>query len=136
MKLAIFFVALYVLNFIVKFCLRKVFKIQNEDFGDDEDIHYSDTHHNINLIFKIFVIIAILLLPYLTNKNLISPNLYVAGIVLICIIGLSIKIYYEWKYEYPSKNFILYIWNLLLVIIVGGAVIKFDLIHYIFGSTF
>jgi hypothetical protein len=127
-KIVVFFLVLLVIRHIVEVFLRKIYKIEEDDFRND-DGSVNDTHYGINLILGVVFFVVTILLDYLLGKNVVTPNELVGWFVLLLSIGTCIKIYFEWKYEFESKQFILSIGNLMIGLAAGIIIILFDFLN-------
>lgn len=128
LKLVLIPILLFVLNLVVKVTLRKLFKIKKEDFSSE---YINETHYSIDKIITIIFFIVFLLLLYLLSYKDLSPNMFLFVMLLMVATSSGIRTYFEWKYERESKQFILIIGEMLLLVIIVLFILQFDLIGFL-----
>jgi len=129
LKIGLSLVMLFALLALVKFTLRKLFKIEKEKTEWFSYNHVNKTHQKVDWIVRIVSMIVLIAVSYLVIFKEYSIIFYLVPIFLLMVIDYSVRAFFEWRYSDHPKQAILTIGEMVVLAPALALTIQFDLLN-------
>lgn len=129
LKIGVALVIVFVLMSLVKFTLRKIFKIDKEKKNCFSYNHINKTHQKVDWFVRIGTAIGLVTVLYLTLYKEYPAALFLALLILFTILDYSVRIYFEWRYSDSPKQSILTLGEMIVLVTSIIAILQFDLLN-------
>ncbi|MGM0865736.1 MAG: DUF4181 domain-containing protein [Bacillota bacterium] len=115
-KFSLIAIIVFVLISIVKFLLRKIFRIEKVKRKFFSNNHINESHRNVDKWVRILTAITLMVLGIMMINDEDLTYLYILGFTTLSALDYAVKAFFEWKSsEYP-KQAILTIAEMFLVL--------------------
>ncbi|MGD6959450.1 DUF4181 domain-containing protein [Rossellomorea aquimaris] len=115
-KFCLVAIIVFVLISIVKFLLRKIFRIEKVKRKFFSNNHINESHRNVDKWVRILTAITLMVLGIMMINDEDLTYLYILGFTTLSALDYAVKAFFEWKSsEYP-KQAILTIAEMFLVL--------------------
>ncbi|MGM0829049.1 MAG: DUF4181 domain-containing protein [Bacillota bacterium] len=115
-KFSLIAIVVFVLISIVKFLLRKIFRIEKVKRKFFSNNHINESHRNVDKWVRILTAITLMVLGIMMINDEDLTYLYILGFTTLSALDYAVKAFFEWKSsEYP-KQAILTIAEMFLVL--------------------
>lgn len=122
-------VILFAVMALVKFTLRKLFKIEKEKTEWFSYNHVNKTHKKVDWVVRILSAIVLIAISYLVIFKEYSIIFYLVPIVLLLVIDYAVRAFFEWKCSGNPKQAILTIGEMVVFTTALALTIQFDLLN-------
>ena len=129
LKIGLSLVILFTLLAVVKFLLRKIFKIEKQKTEWFSYNHVNKTHQKVDRVVRILSVIVLIVISYLVIFKEYSIIFYLIPIVLLMVIDYMVRAFFEWKYSDHPKQAILTIGEMVFFAIALALTIQYDLLN-------
>ena len=129
LKVGLSLVVLFALMAVVKFTLRKIFKIEKQKKEWFSYNHVNKTHQKVDWVVRILSTIVLIIISYLVIFKEYSIILYLIPLVLLMALDYIIKAFFEWKYSDHPKQAILTIGEMVVIATALALTIQYDLLN-------
>lgn len=129
LKIGMSLVILFAVMALVKFTLRKLFKIEKEKMEWFSYNHVNKTHKKVDWVVRILSTIVLIAISYLVIFKEYSIIFYLVPIVLLTVIDYAVRAFFEWKYSDHPKQAILTIGEMLVFALALVLTIQYDLLN-------
>ncbi|WP_142828611.1 DUF4181 domain-containing protein [Planococcus soli] len=129
LKIGLALVILFALISLVKFSLRKIFKIEKEKREWFSYNHINKTHKKVDWFLRISTAVVLIVILYLVIFKEYSIAFYLVPVILLSVADYSVRAFFEWKYSDNPKQSILTIGEMVITITVIAVTIQFDLLN-------
>lgn len=129
LKIGLGLVILFALISLVKFSLRKIFKIEKEKRDWFSYNHINKTHQKVDWFMRILTMIGLIILSYLVIFKEYSIIFYLVPLILLMAVDYAVRAFFEWKYSDNPKQSILTIGEMVVFVSVLAVTIQFDLLN-------
>lgn len=129
LKIGMSLVILFAVMALVKFTLRKLFKIEKEKTEWFSYNHVNKTHKKVDWVVRILSTIVLIAISYLVIFKEYSIIFYLVPIVLLTVIDYAVRAFFEWKYSDHPKQAILTIGEMLVFALALALTIQYDLLN-------
>lgn len=127
LKLAIISLIFLLFIWLLQFTLSKAFNIEKRKSKFSYN-HVNKTHRRLDWLIRIMSMLCLLYFVYLIFYRDSSITLFFIGLIIFTILSDSVRAYFEWKHSSHPKHSILTISEMLVLVIVLVACIRFDLL--------
>ena len=127
LTLGLFLVILFALISLLKFSLRKLFNIKKERKELFSYNHINKLHQKTDWLVRGVTTLALITILYLVMFKEYPMSLYLIALISLTIIDYSVGAFFEWKYSDNSKQSILTIAEMAVLVLAFAAVLQFDL---------
>ena len=122
-------VVLFILISLLKFSLRKLFKIKKEKKELFSYNHINKLHQKVDWFVRGVTMLALVVILYLTMFKGYPVSFFLIALILLTAIDYSVRTFFEWKYSDNPKQSILTIAEMAVLVLVFAAVFQFDLLN-------
>lgn len=130
LKIGLYLVILFALMAVVKFALRKIFKIEKEKTEWFSYNHVNKTHKKVDWVVRILSAIVLIGILYLVIFKEYSIIFYLIPIVLFMAIDYVVRAFFEWRYSDHPKQAILTIGEMVVFATALALTIQFDWLNF------
>jgi hypothetical protein len=114
-KLALIIVMVSVIISLVKFIIRKVFKIEKVKKGFFSYNYINESHRKIDNWIRNISAVTLGVLIFIQLKYFEDFNyLFAIGVILFLVMDYSVRLFFEWKYSAQPKQAILTITEMFI----------------------
>ncbi|MCA1057666.1 DUF4181 domain-containing protein [Rossellomorea aquimaris] len=107
MKYIFIAIVVFVLISIVKFLLRKIFKVKKVKRNFFSYNHINESHRKVDKWMRLINALTLMILSILVINDKIMIYLYLIGISMLLALDYAVRAFFEWKYsEYPKQAFL------------------------------
>ncbi|MGE6753692.1 DUF4181 domain-containing protein [Rossellomorea sp. NPDC071047] len=119
-KFSLMAIIVFCLISMVKFLLRKIFKIEKVKRKFFSNNHINESHRKVDKWVRILTAITLMVLAIMMMNNEDLTYLYILGFTTLSALDYAVKAFFEWKSsEYP-KQAILTLAEMFLVLMKQG----------------
>ncbi|WP_298831099.1 DUF4181 domain-containing protein [uncultured Planococcus sp.] len=129
LKIGLSLVILFAVMAVVKFTLRKLFKIEKEKTEWFSYSHVNKTHQKVDWIVRILSAIVLIAISYLVIFKEYSIIFYLVPVVLLLVIDYAVRAFFEWRYSDHPKQAILTIGEMVVFATALALTIQYDLLN-------
>ncbi|WP_223636569.1 DUF4181 domain-containing protein [Planococcus sp. 4-30] len=129
LKIGLSLVILFAVMAVVKFTLRKLFKIEKEKTEWFSYNHINKTHKKVDWVVRMLSSIVLIFISYLVIFKEYSIILYIIPVVLLLVIDYVVRAFFEWKYSDHPKQAILTIGEMVVFATALALTIQYDLLN-------
>lgn len=129
LKIGLGLLILYVLIWLMKFSLSKVFKIKKEKQDWFSYNHVNKAHKQVDWFIRILTLIVQMTCLYLVLYEEYSIVFFLVPLFLLLVGSYSVKAFFEWKFSDNPKQSILTIGEMVIFAAVLTIIIQFDLLN-------
>lgn len=126
LKLGLFLVILFALTSLLKFSLRKLFKIEKEKKEFFSYNHINKLHKKIDWLVRWASTLALITILYLVMYREYPVTLFLIALILLTAIDYSVRAFFEWKYTDNPKQAILTIGEMVVFVAALTLTFQFD----------
>jgi hypothetical protein len=102
-KFSLMAIIVFVLISIVKFLLRKIFRIEKVKRRFFSNNHINESHRKVDKWVRILTAITLMVLGIMMINNEDLTYLYILGFTTLSALDYAVKAFFEWKSgEYPK----------------------------------
>lgn len=124
-KFSLMAIIVFVLISMVKFLLRKVFRIEKVKRKFFSYNHINESHRKVDKWVRILTATTLMVLAIMMMNDEDLTYLYIIGFVTLSALDYSVRAFFEWKSsEYP-KQAILTLAEMFLILIASLIVFQF-----------
>ncbi|MFI8685786.1 DUF4181 domain-containing protein [Rossellomorea sp. NPDC077527] len=106
MKYIFIAIVVFVLISIVKFLLRKIFKVKKVKRNFFSYNHINESHRKVDKWMRRFNALTLMILSILVINDKSMIYLYLIGISMLLALDYAVRAFFEWKFsEYPKQAF-------------------------------
>ncbi|MDN3427369.1 DUF4181 domain-containing protein [Microbacterium sp. APC 3898] len=128
LKVCLSLVILFAIMAVVKFTLRKIFKIEKLKKEWFSYNHVNKNHQKVDWFVRILSTIVLIAISYLVIFKEYSIIFYLIPLVLLMALDYSIRAFFEWKYSDGPKQAILTIGEMVVIATALALTIQYDLL--------
>ena len=132
MNLLFFFLVVFVINSVLKFTLRKLFKIEPSKREFFSYNHINDQHRKIDWFVRYGTLIAGLVLLYFVALGDYPPSYYLAAVIAFIAVDQVVRAFFEWRASENPKQSILTLIQMAVFVAAVVVVIQFN--FFLFGG--
>lgn len=129
LKIGLSLVILFAVLELMKFLLRKIFKIEKQKTEWFSYNHINKTHQKIDWVVRILSTIVLIAISYLVIFKEYSIIFYLIPLVLLMALDYIIRAFFEWKYSDHPKQAILTIGEMVVIATALALTIQYDLLN-------
>ena len=133
-KLLLSLAVLFTVIFLVKVLLRKIFHIEKGKKEFFSYNHINSLHRKVDWAIRIVSMVVYLIFFYKVIYEDYSLNLLLGIMLILFILQMAVQAFFEWRYSDHPKEAILTISETIIFALAIGAVIWFDLLHFLIGT--
>ncbi|ANU09626.1 hypothetical protein A1A1_16635 [Planococcus antarcticus DSM 14505] len=132
LKIGLSFVILFVWMSLVKFSLKKIFKIEKEKQGWVSYNHINKLHQKVDWTVRITAMLALITIIYLLMFIEYPLNFFWGAWILLTVIDYSVRGFFEWKYSDNPKQSILTMGEMVILVIGIVVILQFDMLNLVY----
>lgn len=129
LKVGLGIIILYVLISLIKFLLRKIFKIEKIKREWFSYNHINKTHKKVDWLIRTLALVAQLTFLYWVIFEEYSILFILVPMFLVVIADFSVRAFFEWKYSDKPKQAILTVGEMVVFVAVLAVTFQFDLLN-------
>lgn len=120
---------LFALISLLKFSLRKLFKIEKEKKDLFSYNHINKLHQKVDWFVRGVSMLSLIAILYLTMYKEYPVTLFLIALISLTILDYSVRAFFEWRYSDNPKQSILTISEMTVLVLVFVGIIQFDLLN-------
>lgn len=130
LRFALIFIVTFVSINIAKYLMRRIFNIAKVSEDDPSRNYVKQLHRKVDKPFRDYALVILFLVLVV---NLVyfpeSYHLSILAVVIFTFIRMTIQAFFEWKYAKYSRQFILTLTEIFILLVVVVIVAKFNLLY-------
>ncbi|WP_240033975.1 DUF4181 domain-containing protein [Planococcus salinus] len=132
MNLLFFFLIVFAINYILKFALRKLFKIEPSKREFFSYNHINDQHRKVDWFVRGGTLIVGLVLLYFVALDKYPPSYYLVAVIALIVVDHLVRAFFEWRASENPKQSILTLTQMAVFVAAIVFVIQFN--FFLFGG--
>ncbi|WKA51833.1 DUF4181 domain-containing protein [Planococcus liqunii] len=133
-KLLLSIAVLFIVIFLVKVLLRKIFHIEKRKKEFFSYSHVNSLHRKVDWAIRIGSMIVYLIFFYKLIYEDYSLNLMLGIMLTLFVLQMAVQAFFEWRYSEHPKEAILTASEMAILALAIGAVIWFDLMKFLIDA--
>ena len=129
LTIGLILVVLFALISLLKYFLRKLFKIKKEKRELFSYNHINKLHQKVDWFVRAVSMLAMIVILYLMMYKEYPVTFFLIALISLTIIDYSVRAFFEWRYSDNPKQAVLTIGEMVVLATALALAIQFDLLN-------
>jgi len=129
LTIGLILVVLFALISLLKYFLRKLFKIKKEKRELFSYNHINKLHQKVDWLVRAVSMLAMIVILYLMMYKEYPVTFFLIALISLTIIDYSVRAFFEWRYSDNPKQAVLTIGEMVVLATALALALQFDLLN-------